>query len=887
MLKLISKDIESQRKKYIEEFDTQSSTWLVSDLEHKKELQNFYLQKNGFLEEDACLRARELWLKLCRRQISGLHIVSNDFVKTLLSGWLKTQDKSFARGQTSTATLFNYMECFFPILKDKDSQENLRQWLKEEENKFAGYKWGGWFELSCLAWDFLLEKNVLPANWLASALFGEHEFKWQRKLFVDVGIDLNPIEAELLQQLSNYIDIVVFAPDEHWLKTYPQSLWIYESFDSEALPDLKNKEITACEQKLNCHEFNTQLVEVKFATAKIREWLESGVKADQISLYSCDPEVYWPAISSHFEVEGIPVNKSSVANLASFPQVGQWLAALRANSDSFSSTDLEAWLFSKEDLPNIKYQQFRDLLSRVYEEENLNFIPKIKTLRVSIKRQGELLLRDEFIYWGIRFYPEAANINDLEPIISRLLLECPEALQLALNEWIQLVEVFTSKIERNISPATPSGVQIKKLESSMWEKNPYRIIIGGDSHHLANTTNVMLSIWDIQKIGRDLGFYLPIPDSRRFEVLLNMNLNQPAKEIHFTTAHNDFNGEALSPSTIWSVNKMKHGSDSVKGDTRWDLLQLAQPDQAFFDQKSIDQQKLDKGIEVLPPIKDFNPEFLSATQIERFSECPFIFYASSGLGLRDTPDLVIDMDRMRRGRLVHKCLELLIQEGVEKKWTDSQLLDLIDRATAEEEIPYFKDLWNFQRQRLLGELKRVQVFESEWRQRFPATKTIATELDFAGEFYGTQFRGKIDRVDQTSDGKYILIDYKSSGSQAKSYKSWAENKHFQLYIYMLAMEKGWTEFEPNECVAAVYYNLKELDRNKGFLNKDIENPPYELKGSTVDSAGIEQLKKDCEQQLKLSIDQIRQGAFAPLPADLKTCNTCEWKKLCRAPHLNN
>jgi len=50
----------------LENLNPQNQSWIVPDLKTKLEVQKIFLKKYGVLEEDAVLRASELWQKILK-----------------------------------------------------------------------------------------------------------------------------------------------------------------------------------------------------------------------------------------------------------------------------------------------------------------------------------------------------------------------------------------------------------------------------------------------------------------------------------------------------------------------------------------------------------------------------------------------------------------------------------------------------------------------------------------------------------------------------------------------------------------------------------------------------------------------------------------------------
>ena len=145
-------------------------------------------------------------------------------------------------------------------------------------------------------------------------------------------------------------------------------------------------------------------------------------------------------------------------------------------------------------------------------------------------------------------------------------------------------------------------------------------------------------------------------------------------------------------------------------------------------------------------------------------------------------------------------------------------------------------------------------------------------------------------MDTNDKGQYVLIDYKSSGTGLTNYGRWMANHKIQLLIYALAIENNWTELPPGEVVGAFYFNIRDWDRLKGLgvLESSAELFPEEKKkGFLLQKEKYQSLMGDLNLLLQKNIDQITEGRLWPEPEKPeKVCERCDWRTLCRAPHLN-
>ena len=93
MLKILSSQGPRQSADFLNEnlsdIQSQKTTWLISDLKSKLEIQKLLLSKSEFLNAESVLRASELWRLLLFRVNPEWQIVSREFAISLISQYLK------------------------------------------------------------------------------------------------------------------------------------------------------------------------------------------------------------------------------------------------------------------------------------------------------------------------------------------------------------------------------------------------------------------------------------------------------------------------------------------------------------------------------------------------------------------------------------------------------------------------------------------------------------------------------------------------------------------------------------------------------------------------------------------------------------------------------
>jgi ATP-dependent helicase/DNAse subunit B len=301
-------------------------------------------------------------------------------------------------------------------------------------------------------------------------------------------------------------------------------------------------------------------------------------------------------------------------------------------------------------------------------------------------------------------------------------------------------------------------------------------------------------------------------------------------------------------------------------------------------------------------LSDFAERFsqgrpLSATALEDYGRCPFVYLCNRVLGLEPLEEPEETLTPIDRGTLYHDVLwrfytELRDERDGETRFSEDErgaMLERILRA-AEKECDRFEKrgfvgndmLWKLARRAIERNLERFVDHEIELGKKHQDRRPGYFEICFGmrllppydsrsvGEplvVNGVQLAGKIDRVDVGEDeGTCVVVDYKTGNAQT-SWGQVAEGTSFQLPIYWLACEELLFGERGAECVEAGFYRLcgdyaqaiKKLKRNSGERETALAQ---------------------CREHVKRYAESIRTGNFPVIPAD--SCPAwCDYKDICR------
>ncbi len=871
-------------------------TWLVADLEAKELIQNQILETTNCLPETAVLRANEFWRQILKVHFSGIDLVSTQFLSVWLHEWLKEKEVEWAKSPGASALLLNYLEIFLPVLA-RSSQDTVTDWLKQ--NSDAMLSWGHWFYLSVEAWSVLSEKNILLAKWIPAFLAGREDLPdrfWPHDVVLDLGPALTGVEAELFEKLARQNKVTVILPELSARSSYPQTFSAYELLGAS---NEKGNAVTSNESPhVSYHKFSSELAEVKAAVHWLREAADRGVNLNQLGLFSPDIERYWPLLEAYFRVEGLPARKSVVVSAASLPLIQNWLSRLRVESKHISTGDLETIIFGAREFSKdlaLPYEKFAPIFRSIYDEADLNRDTRVRQLFNQKFQPGDKVGRDQFFAWALKFYNDDI-ITGLDRVAATFLQECPVHLRLEVRSWLRYVENLVARVEIKNSSENV-GIYCGNLDGAIHLELDTVVLLGLDSDSVRIKNKISFREIDQDKIAKDLGFNLALGD-HDWSYWIERVMENTKNRCFACFALHDLKSRVQSPSSIWS-RAFKTDDDEgceTPGLTRWDEIQNSK------DENENRRVAQDGGglapdpfvIETLPKI--------SPSQLEKYLDCPFQFAAEKIFHLSELPDVDLDVDAMTTGRLLHEILNLLTAPPMRWDWSQDELSNLVDHVRSEFQVVIAcEPLWPATRSRLVQTAGRFLNFEKKWRETFRETKTVLREgglkgcvnCDDAGAGLKVEVAGRIDRVDQNAKGQYVVLDYKTSGGDLRNHNSWFENNELQLLFYSYCIENGLTELPPGPVVGAFYFTMNEIRREKGF--RDISSLS-ESSGRLFDEAPrggshltrneLDELYKKLREKIGEAVGQMKNGNFVPNPRDFKICEECNWRTLCRAPHLN-
>jgi len=286
-----------------------------------------------------------------------------------------------------------------------------------------------------------------------------------------------------------------------------------------------------------------------------------------------------------------------------------------------------------------------------------------------------------------------------------------------------------------------------------------------------------------------------------------------------------------------------------------------------------------------PQTRLLSQEPVSPTRLEEYARCPFRYFVRHVLRVVELEDPA-ELERispLERGSLAHRVLEQFFRE---QKARGRLPLSANDRDDLQAELrrifalhsaaverrgavgyPLF---WRIDRETLLEDLIAAVRWEIEqagdlvpddFEVRFGGDGSVAFELDTG---WSILFKGRIDRVDVSSDRKRArVIDYKTGKTSYRD-NAFAGGRCLQLPVYLLAAR------------AISGNSLETLEAEYRKVS------PHQAKPAVFSGEALLAREDEFRAILSAIASGIAEGLFPPWPVDTNDCRWCSCARICGA-----
>lgn len=256
--------------------------------------------------------------------------------------------------------------------------------------------------------------------------------------------------------------------------------------------------------------------------------------------------------------------------------------------------------------------------------------------------------------------------------------------------------------------------------------------------------------------------------------------------------------------------------------------------------------------------------------------CPFRAFARHRLYAESISDVDIGLNPIDRGKLVHRALQLIwdrLKDHRQLKNTSAHVLDeYVEKAVlnsiqqharmlTETFTEHFQQLEQQRLVRLVHHCLEVDL------QR-PAFTVIGTEKGHHVQFAGITLSMRLDRIDQLSDGRFVIIDYKTGNVRLSDWEGERPSDP-QLPLYAITSD--------NELAALVYARVKSGEMTYLGLAQEQDLLP----GKVYPEENWSQRMQEWKQVLEKLGHEFTRGLAIVAPKDDTACRTCEYHSFCR------
>lgn len=276
--------------------------------------------------------------------------------------------------------------------------------------------------------------------------------------------------------------------------------------------------------------------------------------------------------------------------------------------------------------------------------------------------------------------------------------------------------------------------------------------------------------------------------------------------------------------------------------------------------------------------------YLSASKLEVYSKCPFMYFCRYGLGAN--PRERATLDARMGGNVVHHVLEKVLSEYRDKEFLNLSETEIDERiryhlndylhlymSDGENMSLRFKYLYSRMFKILKHLFERITL-EFEDSDFEPCDFELAVDRDstvkpFTVELSDgkVELKGKIDRVDKLDkDGKrYIrIVDYKT-GTKTFELSDVFYGMNMQMLLYLVSIWRGGSEFYESITPAGILYFPANL------IHCDVErNDSDEAKVKKLLSRGKMNGMLVFDEESIEAMDKSKKAVFLPITFDKKT-----------------
>lgn len=303
--------------------------------------------------------------------------------------------------------------------------------------------------------------------------------------------------------------------------------------------------------------------------------------------------------------------------------------------------------------------------------------------------------------------------------------------------------------------------------------------------------------------------------------------------------------------------------------------------------------------------KKINTNVWSTTQLNLAKRCRFAYFAQYVLKLSEWKEQEESLTPIEKGDLLHRVLERFFEQFYDEKNNrfnvdlESEYLKQVQMFVSEE-----WNLFELNKERIIDtilgdiDLEKIrkilhQIISHEiwWRKQssdYFYPKHLEYPFNINTELLNKSIllKGRIDRVDINSEGKFIIYDYKSGNLPTN--KEIQNGVNLQLPLYLMVLQSVFNN-NLESSVGAAFYGKGDLkdgkfkdNRNIGIWKKSLANKVgiSDRVASSLEDAEWYDWINNTKGLIENLVNELEDGDFAVLPT-MDCPSYCPYKQICR------
>ena len=702
----------------VENLNQQTETLIVSDLRAKRDAQDILIARDGYCLDDSVMRVSEFWKIWIRRLAPYMQFVDESVLKASVKKYLSADSMQIRLTDQEIDSALNFLWKAFPFVLQNEHQGVVSEWIVEQE-KETGKEiyWKKWFRINQLCVDFILNQmRCLHPSWSAHffSTLDVSKVMWRKNLIIDLAAEMTSVEFGLFESLSSRLNVQVIVPPVQLFEKYKSIRKLYDRLPGikNAHGSIKNEGLKSADQ---IKRFSSSLSEIKFVSAQIRSWIDTGAAPEDIVIASPQIDSYWPILCFHLEHEKVPYDFFQPNRLADTELYQAFRSRLKVIAENISWAAIEQTAIVSP-MTSFKmksqYEQFKQRFFEATEAEELELhsdwiaelkLPIYKGQPISRTEYARILV-SEFLKLNNAVSEDESvtewNTNSFIRALKDYLSNTLNA-EFPLKTWNEIFLSIVDRLDFSNQEEPLHAVRVRELNAALTLPMQYRIIFGCDQKALAGRHLSMIPDGDLKILKNSLDFDVYDGEESHQEFYLNALVEFPAQHQFVTTSLVGLNGEMFeTPAILLKQNLHPDSGFDERGI-------LYQKQKTLFLDKHEEVDELRKKYKnrfltsdsslVQDPMLNLNVSHFSATSLSDFKKCKFRFFAGHLVRVR-TPEVdSIEVGPLKSGRILHKIFDFLSQQQFQTTGLDNML----EQLRTESRIYIGQDLlWNSMKARL-------------------------------------------------------------------------------------------------------------------------------------------------------------------------------------------